>query len=100
MKLLRNYAIVAVLCLAVTLSAVFALIADENSQKVILDRDRAVLVLGSSDPTVTQPATDISGFVDKFTRAAETAAGFAPPPINNVYWLCVTLKKLLSQTDI
>ena len=45
MKLLRNYAIVAVLCLAVTLSAVFALIADENSQKVILDRDRAVLVL-------------------------------------------------------
>ena len=77
MKLLRNYAIVAVLSLAVTLSAVFALIADENSQKVILDRDRAVLVLGSSDPTVTQPATDISGFVDKFTRAAETAAGFA-----------------------
>ena len=99
MKLLRNYAIVAVLSLAVTLSAVFALIADENSQKVILDRDRAVLVLGSSDPTVTQPATDISGFVDKFTRAAETAAGFAPP-INNVYWLCVNLKKLLSQTDI
>lgn len=49
MKLLRNYAIVAVLSLAVTLSAVFALIADENSQKVILDRDRAVLVLGSSD---------------------------------------------------
>ena len=96
MKLLRNYAIVAVLCLAVTLSAVFALIADENSQKVILDRDRAVLVLGSSDPTVTQPATDISGFVDKFTPAA----GFAPPPINNVYWLCVNLKKLLSQTDI
>ena len=95
MKLLRNYAIVAVLCLAVTLSAVFALIADENSQKVILDRDRAVLVLGSSDPTVTQPATNISGFVDKFTRAAET-----PPPINNVYWLCVNLKKLLSQTDI
>lgn len=99
MKLLRNYAVAAVLCLAVTLSAACACIADENSQKVILDRDRAVLVLGSTDAALTQPATDISPAAARIVQAAKTAAGFAPPPINNIYWLSVNLRSLWSQTD-
>lgn len=91
MKIWKNYAVTAVLCLAVTLCAVFTCIADENSQKIIYDRDAAVLVLGSGDNAVTQGATDISGTVEKCLSAIKTAAGFAPPPISCVYWLIANL---------
>ncbi len=91
MKIWKIYAVTAILCLAVTFCAVFTCIADENSQKIIYDRDAAVLVLGSSDSPVTQGATDISDTVEKCVSIIKTAAGFAPPPISCVYWLIVRL---------
>lgn len=93
MKLLKNYIIAVVLCLAVIIGGTFICVADENSQKLIYNRDSAVLVLGSTDKAVTAGATDISEALEKIIRIIKTAAGFAPPPINNVYWISTALRK-------
>lgn len=94
MKLLKNYAIVAVLCLAVTLCGTFISVADENSQKLIYNRDSAVLVFGSGDKAVSEKATDISPVVSNAVRIIKTAAGFAPPPISSIYWIIDLFRKM------
>ena len=87
MKILRAYAVTAIICLSLTsiISGIF--IADENARKIRLGSESAVVVISSNDEKLNENAINISPALEKLKEAAKKAASIAPPPINNIYWL-------------
>ena len=86
MKILRAYAVTAIICLSLTsiISCIF--IADENAKKISLDDKSAVVVMNSTDKALFENAVDFSEYINKIRMITEKAAGIAPPPVNNIYW--------------
>lgn len=78
--------------MSITASAAFIFIADENAKKISLGTENAVLVMGSSDKRLSARETDISSAAEKAAEILKKAAGIAPPPVSNIYWLIVTAK--------
>ncbi len=87
MKILRAYAVTAIICLSLTsiISGIF--VADENARKISLGSESAVVVISSNDEKLNENAINISPALEKLKEAAKKAASIAPPPINNIYWL-------------
>ena len=87
MKILRAYAVTAIICLSLTsiISGIF--IADENTKRVSLGTKSTVVVMGSGDEKVNNGEIDLYPALEKLKKAAKKAAGIAPPPISNIYWL-------------
>lgn len=96
MKILRAYAVTAIICLSVTAIAACIFIADENAKKISLGNESAVVVMTASDERIYENAVNYSAFFEKIRNAAKKAAGFAPPPVSNIYWFSVNSKTLLS----
>lgn len=87
MNILRAYAVTVIICLSLTsiISGIF--IADENTRKISLGTESTVVVMGSSNEKVSEDEIDIYPTIAKLKNAAKKAAGIAPPPISNIYWL-------------
>ena len=87
MKILRAYAVIAIICLSLTsiISGIF--ITDENARKISLGNKAAVVVINSGDEKLNEGEIDISPALEKLEEAAKKAASIAPPPISNIYWL-------------
>lgn len=96
MKILRAYAVTAIICLSLTSIAACIFIADENTKKISVGSESAVVVMSTSDEKLYENAVNPSAVIGKIMNAAEKAAGFAPPPFNNLYWFAVNAEKLLS----
>ncbi len=96
LKILRAYAVTAIICLSLTsiISGIF--IADENARKISLGSENAVVVISSGDEKLSNGEIDISPALEKIKNAAKKAAGIAPPPISNIYWFVVNTKTPLS----
>lgn len=87
MKILRAYAVTAIICLSLTsiISGIF--VADENARKISLGTKSAVVVISSGDKKLNEGDVNISPALEKLKEAAKKAASIAPPPVNNIYWL-------------
>ena len=87
MKILRAYAVTAIICLSLTslISGIF--VADENARKISLGTESAVVVISSGDKKLNEGDVNISPALEKLKEAAKKAASIAPPPVNNIYWL-------------
>lgn len=87
MKILRAYAVTAIICLSLTsiISGIF--VADENARKISLGTESAVVVISSGDERLNEGDVNISPALEKLKEAAKKAASIAPPPVNNIYWL-------------
>ena len=87
MKILRAYAVTAIICLSLTsiISGIF--VADENARKISLGTESAVVVISSGDKKLNEGDVNISPALEKLKEAAKRAASIAPPPVNNIYWL-------------
>lgn len=86
MKILRAYAITAIICLSLTAIAACIFIADENAKKITLGNESAVVVMSTSEEKLYNNAVNYSSLFEKFISASEKAAGIAPPPLSNIYW--------------
>ncbi len=93
MKILRAYIITVTVCLSIITTATAILVADENAKKITVNEDSAVLVLSSSDEKLYPEAVNPMPIIEKIMSGAKKAAGFAPPPINNLYWFFSNLRK-------
>lgn len=87
MKIFRKYIIAVILCASLTFSAVCIFTADEAAKKVCIGDSEAVFVLGSTSEKLDGKVTDLSPYFSKAKEILKTAAGIAPPPINNIYYL-------------
>lgn len=96
MKILRAYAVTAIICLSITSIAACIFIADENAKKISLGSESAVVVMNTSDEKLYENAVNYSALFEKIKTVAEKAAGFAPPPLNNIYWFAVNSENLLN----
>ena len=87
MKILRAYAVIAIICLSLTsiISGIF--ITDENAKKISLGNEAAVVVISSGDEKLNEGEINISPTLEKLKKSAKKAASIAPPPISNIYWL-------------
>lgn len=87
MKIIRAYAVAVIICLSITsiISGIF--IADENARRITLGEGTAVVVISSDDERVNEGDMNISPALEMLKEGAKKAAGFAPPPISNIYWL-------------
>ena len=96
MKIIRAYAVAVIICLSLTsiISGIF--IADENARKITLGDETAVVVINSGDKKLGEGDVDISPALEKLKNAAKKAAGFAPPPVSNIYWFAVNTGNLWS----
>ena len=85
-----------IICLSLTsiISGIF--IADENARKITLGDETAIVVINSEDRKLSEGDIDISPALEMLKNAAKKAAGFAPPPISNIYWFAVNTKNLWS----
>lgn len=96
LKILRAYAVTAIICLSLT-SIIFCIFtADENAKKISLGSETAVVVISSGDDKLNEGDINISPALEKLKEAAEKAASLAPPPINNIYWFAVNSEMRLS----
>ena len=86
MKILRAYAVTAIICLSLTSITACIFVADENARKISLDDKSAVVVISSADEKLFENAVNFSKYFEKIKTATEKAASIAPPPINNIYW--------------
>ena len=94
MKILRAYAVAVIICLSITsiISGIF--IADENARKITLGDETAVVVISSDDEKVNEGDMNISPALEMLKKGIKKAAGFAPPPISNIYWFAVNTGNL------
>lgn len=90
MKILRAYAVTAIICLSLTsiISGIF--VADENAKKISFGTESAVVVINSGDKRLNEGEINISPALEKLKEAAKKAASIAPPPISNLYWIFFT----------
>lgn len=86
MKILRAYAVTAIICLSLTSVTACIFTADENARKITLGNESTVVVMNTSDEMLYENAINYSSVFDKIIKAAEKAAGIAPPPVSNIYW--------------
>lgn len=86
MKILRAYAVIAIICLSLTAISACIFVADENAKKISLGSECAVVVMSTSDEKLYEKAVNTSDVFKKIIDAAEKAAGIAPPPVSNIYW--------------
>ncbi len=96
MKILRAYAVTAIICISITAITACIFVADENAKKISLGSESAVVVLNSSDRKLCNNAVDYYTAFEKIKNATKKAAGFAPPPFSNIYWFAVNSKNLLN----
>ena len=96
MKVLRAYAVTVIMCLSVTAVIACIFVADENAKKISLGHESAVAVMNFSGEKLSENAVDYSEYLEKVISAAKKAAGFTPPPFNNIYWFAVNTEKLLN----
>lgn len=89
MKIIRAYIITAAVCLCVTSAISAFFVADETARKITLGEEYAVLVLSSADENFYSDPFNPLPLLKKLKEGAEKAAGFAPPPIGNIYWFVV-----------
>ncbi len=94
MKLFRAYIITAVVCISLTVMTACIFIADENTRIIGLGQESAVLVINSSDEKLYDDTVNPMPVIEKIKEAAKKAAGFAPPPISNIYWFVVNSGKM------
>lgn len=96
MKILRAYAVTAIICLSITSIAACIFIADENAKKISLGSESTVVVMSTSDERLYKNSVNSSAFFEKIKNAAKKAAGYAPPPVSNIYWFAVNSETLLN----
>ncbi len=86
MRLLRAYAVTAIIILSLTsvISSIF--IVDENAEKISLGNKSAVVVLSSADEKLYEDAVNPMPIIEKISEIAEKAVSISPPPLNNIYW--------------
>lgn len=96
MKILRAYAVTAIICISITSIIACIFIADESAKKISLGAESAVVVFSSTDEEVYDDAINPMPIFEKIKKAAEKAASIAPPPVSNIYWFAVNTKSLLS----
>ncbi len=96
MNIIRAYAVAVIICLSITsiISGIF--IADENARKITLGDETAVVVISSDDEKINEGDINISPALEKLKNGAKKAAGFAPPPISNIYWFAINTENLWS----
>lgn len=97
MKLIRAYAITVLTVLSITAVAASIFIADENARKISLGQEYAVFVLSSADEKRHEETVNPLPLLQKMKEGAKKAAGIAPPPISNIYWLIVNSEKAENQ---
>lgn len=96
MKILRAYAVAAMICLSITSVTACIFIADENAKKISLGSESAVAVINSSDEELYANAVNLSHILIKIKNTAEKAASIAPPPLSNIYWFVINTENLLN----
>lgn len=99
-KLFRAYIIVAVVCISITVMAGCIFIADETARMVSMGEETAVVVLNSTDEKLYEDSVNPLPMLEKLKKAAEKAAAFAPPPVNNIYWCIQSRKNVESNVNM
>ncbi|MBE6772341.1 MAG: hypothetical protein E7547_09410 [Ruminococcaceae bacterium] len=89
MKILRAYAVTAIICISLTSIIACVFIADESAKKISLGDESAVVVFSSTDENLYEKAVNPMPIFEKIKNAAEKAASIAPPPVSNIYWFAV-----------
>lgn len=87
MNIFRKYIIAVFICICLTFSAVCITAADEAARNVYLGDKDAVFVLGSTSEKLGMNVTDLSPLYEEIKEIIKQASGFAPAPVNNIYWL-------------
>lgn len=59
-------------------------VADENARKITLGERIAVVVIGSREKPTANTEFDILPILQKIEEEIKKAAGFAPPPIDDI----------------
>lgn len=95
MKILRAYAVTAIICISITSIIACIFIADESAKKISLGDESAVVVFSSTDENLYEQAINPMPIIEKIKKAAEKAASIAPPPVSNIYWFAVNTESLL-----
>ena len=65
-------------------------VADESAKKITLGEKATVVVIGSREAPASENEIDVSPLLKKIKDEIKKAAGIAPPPISNFYWIAVT----------
>ncbi len=94
MKILRAYAVTAVICLSLMSVASCIFLADESAKKITLDNESAVFVMNSTHEKLYEQAYNLTPITEKLADLAEKAASLAPAPISNIYWFVVNVSKI------
>ena len=94
MKLFRAYIITVIICISLFSTVACIFIADENARKITLGDETAVVVISSGDEKVNEGDMNISPALEMLKKGVKKAAGFAPPPISNIYWFAVNTENL------
>lgn len=96
MKILRAYAVTAIICISLTSIIACVFIADESAKKISLGDESAVVVFSSTDENLYEKAVNPMPIFEKIKNAAEKAASIAPPPVSNIYWFAVNTQNLIN----
>lgn len=75
------------ICVSLTFGAVCISSADETARSVYLGDKQAVFVIGGRKEKFGAEVTDLSPYIEKIKDKIKQASGFAPAPVNNIYWL-------------
>ncbi len=96
MKILRAYAVTAIICISLTSIIACVFIADESAKKISLGDESAVVVFSSTDENLYEKAVNPMPIFEKIKNAAEKAASIAPPPVSNIYGFAVNTQNLIN----
>lgn len=86
MKLLRAYVITVIITISIASTVACVFIADENAKKISLGEEYTVVVMKNPAQKVEENEINSFPVLNRIAESIEKAAGFAPPPINNIYW--------------
>lgn len=87
MNIFKKYIVAVFICLCLTFSAVCITAADEAARSVYLGDKDAVFALGSTSERLEKNVTDLTPLYEQIKKIIKQASGFAPTPVNNIYWL-------------
>lgn len=100
MNIFRKYIIAVFICICLTFSAVCITAADEAARSVYLGDKDAVFALGSTSEKLEKNVTDLTPLYEEIKEIIKQASGFAPTPVNNIYWLFEHSQKNQFRTSV
>ena len=89
-KFFRIYLIAVMIFASITALTASIFLADESAKKITFGEKTAVVVISSREAPATENEIDVSHLLEKIKEEIKKAAGIAPPPISNLYWIAVT----------